>query len=467
VKTLEEQLAEYCQHQEENHGPITPEELSKTAQGSDDGFTVFDLRQDREAQRLDHHEGPPLRKRWAVLAAVAAATVLVVGVVTVADRTGQDLVTDAASSTGVVDSVASSGWSRVPYDEAVFGGSGEQVMRGVTAGGPGLVAVGTDGSSPYPVAAVWTSVDGITWARVPHDEAAFGGPLGQGMWSVTAGGPGLVAVGTVSDAWAVVWTSVDGISWSRVLLDDAVFGDETGHVMSSVTAGGPGLVAVGGAGRDDQHAAVWTSVDGITWSRVAHDEAVFGGGWMNSVTAGGPGLVAVGGADEHAAVWTSVDGITWSRVAHDEVVFGGEEVPWMSSVSVGGPGLVAVGSKGTGGHVGPRLTLDAVVWTSVDGITWSRIPHDEAVFGGETFRSMNSVTATSSGLVAVGEDGVGNEPGAAIWTSVDGITWTRVPHDEALFGDTEMIGVTAGGPGLVAVGGSEEGAVVWATVTEN
>ena len=41
-----------------------------------------------------------------------------------------------------------------------------------------------------------------------------------------------------------------------------------------------------------------------------------------------------------AAVWTSVNGITWSRVPHDETVFGGASGRWMNSVTVGGPGLV-------------------------------------------------------------------------------------------------------------------------------
>jgi len=157
--------------------------------------------------------------------------------------------------------------------------------------------------------------------------------------------------------------------------------------MQSVTVGGPGLVAVGSESSvwDDEtersetyNAAVWTSADGLTWSRVPHDEAVFGGPGtqeMTSVTTGGPGLVAVGsdttevGYETAAAVWTSVDGITWSRVPHDEAVFDGVE---MNSVTVGGPGLVAVGL------VGPYGGRDAAVWTSVDGITWSRVPHDAA-----------------------------------------------------------------------------------------
>ena len=187
--------------------------------------------------------------------------------------------------------------------------------------------------------------------------------------------------------------------------------------MSSVTVGGPGLVAVGGSA-DGESAAVWTSVDGFTWSRVPHDEAVFGGPdevLMWSVTAGGPGLVAVGSdggfSDERtlaatgsAVVWTSVDGLSWSRVPHDEMVFGGEFGQQMSSVTVGGPGLVAVGFDTPASR-----TRTAAVWTSVDGLSWSRVPQDETVFGTGGYSAMSDLVATEAGLVAVGDGDV--------WTS--------------------------------------------------
>ena len=167
-------------------------------------------------------------------------------------------------------------------------------------------------------------------------------------------------------------------TWSRVPHDEAVFGGEFGQSMLDVTVGGPGLVAVGESGWPRNFdAAVWTSPDGITWSRVPHDEAVFGGARMSSVTVGGPGLVAVGWDALGAVVWTSPDGITWSRVPHNEEVFGGAE---MGNVAVGGPGLVAVGWDGD-----PQTAVgNEVMWTSPDGITWSRVPHDEEVFDGET-----------------------------------------------------------------------------------
>jgi hypothetical protein len=390
-----------------------------------------------------------------------------------------------------------SGWLQV-CDPASFNGG---AMYAVTSGGPGLVAVGANGLE---YAVVWTSPDGLTWTRVPHDVATFGGDGGQQMFGVTVGGPGLVAVGRdgpVADGEgnAAVWTSRDGFTWSRVAHDEDVFGGQGEQRMVSVTTGGPGLVAVGTDGysykgdedsftegpaeQGEGNAVVWTSRDGFVWSRVAHDEDVFGGQGeqrMVSVTTGGPGLVAVGTdgysykGDEDsftegpaelaadAAVWTSPDGFTWSRVPHDEAIFGGLDEQRMESVTAGGPGLVAVGS--VTGELVAWYAHDAAVWTSPDGFTWSRVPHDEAIFatGGENYPAgaheerMLSVTAGGPGLVAVGFDSV-DDCGwdSAVWTSPDGLNWSRVPdeRDCNVPGPYDrMLSVTVGPSGLVAVG---------------
>jgi hypothetical protein len=440
------------------------------------------------------------RRRIGLLAAVAAATLIVVGMVVIADRYREAPVTAPISADAL-----SYQWSRVAHDEAAFGGERSQVMTSVVAGGPGLVAVGHDGLwdestrdwYPDPSAAVWTSEDGIVWSRVPHDEEIFGGAA---MSDVTLGGPGLVAVGWSPSGdtavWdgasdAAVWTSVDGLTWSRVHDDSFSASSFTDPVraynaMNSVVVGGPGLVAVGKEG--GAAAAVWTSVDGLTWTRVPHDREIFGsptalGFGMNSVTAGGPGLVAVGAWAEEpvnpAKVWTSVDGLTWTRVPDDEAGFDGG-APW--SVTAGGPGLVAVGEDGTA----------AAVWTSVDGFEWVQVPDDEAIFSA-TYGSasapdsgvyqsppagaglaMSEVIAVGHGLVAVGgptynyrgpSDG---DLGAAVWTSPDGITWSRVSHDTAVFGGTGENGissVTTAGSNLVAVGSHQSSidanAAVW------
>jgi hypothetical protein len=374
--------------------------------------------------------------------------------------------TTVASTTTGTGTVVESVWERVAQENVPFG-PGKQAMSSVTTGGPGLVAAGWDLSSGDADAAVWTSTDGLTW-----QETVFGEAGDQYLNAVAVGGPGLVAVGYDSsggDDDAAVWVSADGLSWSRVPHDEAIFGGPGGEQMLGVAAGGPGLVAVGrGTSAEDEAATVWVSADGYTWERIV-DNAVFGGPGaqaMHSVVAAGPGLVAVGydfmDGNFVAAVWASPDGLTWSQVPHDDAVFGGQIGLYMYSVVAGGPGLVAVGSDYSG------VDADGAVWTSTDGLTWSRVPHDEAIFGGPGNQEMLGVAVGGPGLVAVGRDDPGDADGA-VWTSPDGLTWSRVSEVSVFGGPLHqgMLGIAAGGPGLVAVGlernpdGGEQHAVVW------
>ena len=98
----------------------------------------------------------------------------------------------------------------------------------------------------------------------------------------------------------------------------------------------------------------------------------------------------------------------------------------------------------------------AAVWTSPDGKTWTRVADDPAFAGA----AMYGVTGGSAGLAAVGFGG----SSAAIWTSPDGLTWTRVP-DLPDFAKSQAVSVAAHGATFVVVGrGSPAGiaqAFVW------
>jgi DNA-directed RNA polymerase specialized sigma24 family protein len=427
-----------------------------------------------------------VRRRWWPIA-VGAVTVII------AASLPLFVLSDTEEETAPSISAAANGWSRILNEHDVFGGSGYQRMEAITDGGLGLVAVGFDTSEEGQRAAVWTSVDGSIWTRVPDEGTDFGTADNEVMRDVTAGGPGLVAVGSICretqveyyedgyqdeycvDGPAAVWTSDDGVTWARVPHDESIFGGKGEVEMTSVTTGGPGLVVVGSErsidegwydegwyGVESETAVVWTSVDGITWSRLALGDAVLDGDAMQSVTRGGPGLVAVGSApsamgESIAAIWTSVDGLNWSRVPYTRNVFG-DGKGWQggvgaSSVTAGGPGLVAVG--------GPDSA--AIVWISVAGIIWSQLPPDSD-FIGPGDQSIRSVLAGGPGLVAVGTENLrvprpGVDNGmtwvgiAVVWTSRDGITWSRVPHNESVFGGSpEMVDVVAHGSNLIAVG---------------
>lgn len=255
--------------------------------------------------------------------------------------------------------------------------------------------------------------------------------------SITTGGPGFVAVGGVPDSTdkriAAVWVSVDGRTWSRVAHDPTVFEGETDHEMGTVTAAGPGLVAIGEA---DGRPAVWMSENGFTWTRPAVNDVFVIGDTVLNVVAGGPGLVAVGqGYDERPAIWTSEDGIKWSRVAPPSGYVDSDTRLW--DVAAGESTLVAVG-----GSVG-----DPGFWISQDGLVWKRVSADPAVFGDNSW--VVGITSWGSGLVAVGLDG----PSAAVWTSTDGTSWVRAEDPIGVFGPgTELRDVAAGADGLVAVG---------------
>ncbi len=393
---------------------------------------------------------PPRRRTAWAFAAAFILVIAAIGIAALAIRGGDTTpVTTEPMAPTAID-VQSLIWTRVPHDEAVFNPTaGIDRMWSVTVGGPGFVAVGAANDERDADAAVWVSEDGITWSSL----VAAVEPESQWMESIALGGPGLVAVGVDFNAAPVavgaVWTSEeDGMSWSKVTVQPAT------SWIHDVTAGGPGLVAVGAAPEGPGcGGGVWTSVDGITWNLTSHDREMLCG--ITSVTAGGPGLVAVGEWGSSAVVWTSPDGFTWTRVPHDEAVFGGVGLQSMSDVVAAGPGLVAVGSEGF--HVqGDMGGTRAAVWTSPDGFTWTRVPHDSDIFGGEAGdeRSMHTVASVDGQLLAIGD---GEAAGIVVWTSVDGVTWTR----SAIPGDGTMHSVAVFDSGLIAVGEQDGAAAVW------
>jgi hypothetical protein len=273
---------------------------------------------------------------------------------------------------------------------------------GVVAGGPGLIAVGSvDSDEPF----IWTSTDGTDWTPAIVDS------IDEWGWAfdVTAGGPGYVAVGSS------IWTSPDGITWQDADLGGHLFFGE----LHAVAAGGPGLVAVGQRGF---FPTVWTSPDGLRWSRIPEDGAPECGyeDQMLDIVAGGPGLVAVGQCGGVPTVWTSPDGFEWTPVPHDPTVFGdGGE---LASIAVADSGFVAVSGISDDGARG--------IWRSDDGLDWSVVALDPAVLNGA--HELSTVISTEWGFIAGGEDhGQGD---AGVWFSPDGITWTRLQTGGAFGG---------------------------------
>ena len=247
---------------------------------------------------------------------------------------------------------------------------------------------------------------------------------------------------------AAVWTSSDGVEWTRVA--SATFGGPGDQQMNRVTWDGSRFDAVGYAGSE---AALWRSSDGTTWSPVppqASFQPPSGFMRMRGVAERNGTLVAVGyqsrGGINEPAAWVSSDGLTWQRVSDDPVFAASGSQ--LAAVSTGPDGFVVIGYDTVDGR------QRAAAWTSPDGRTWLRAPAAQAAFDSRDPQEAFVVTFTGGQFVAGGTDG----DRAAIWTSTDGQSWTE-SSDVAAFasasGSLAIQGLTTFDDGIAAAGWSQ------------
>ena len=243
---------------------------------------------------------------------------------------------------------------------------------------------------------VWISENGHDWRRLASPatdpDLRLGGPR-----AATVGGLGLVAVGGDK-----AWYSVDGSDWSLAEVPPlpAEFlarPDSERYVeMTGVTAAGDNLVAWGIAevplaDNSDEHLVIpllWASHDGRTWTD-AVDQLMS----AVSAVAGGPdGFVAVGQVGADPAGWFSADGQAWQRIAADafdsrwpkgpdglRINDDPGDIPvelTVASAAAERAGYVVVGGDGRCVGDGFCGSNEAVIWTSADGRSWSRVPSD-------------------------------------------------------------------------------------------
>lgn len=276
---------------------------------------------------------------------------------------------------------------------------------------------------------------------------------------------------------AAVFTSPDGRDWTVTPIVHGVNGPSTSELVG-VAVGPHGYLAFGGVCCEPESRAVWSSADGISWTRLEMggelnpaqaylvDAVAIEGGW---VAAGIP--MNGNGAD----IWRSSDGDAWESVLHVE---GGLAGLAISDLAATPTGVIAVGTLS-----GPDGTYDGAVWESSDGATWERLAADDPALVGEGEVRLESVTPFAGGLFVTGAFGSSEErrqceqlgqvatsdalpPMTALscgwgtshhWISEGGISWERV--DPAAAGREYPIETrlaSAGGPGLVVLGESSK-----------
>jgi hypothetical protein len=307
-------------------------------------------------------------------------------------------------------------------------------MFGVAAHPNAIVAIGyaVDGAPTIDQGgvfrpAIWLSPDGRAWERVPQDATFDGARLAD----VAAADDGFVIVGAVYDRLApqgapprgAIWTSIDGRAWQRIP-DSPVFDiggyQDTGEDPGSggprrVNSSASGLLAAGAVCNDkglDCRPAFWSSPDGSTWERVvveqpnvnASDVVMTRGGYVAVGGSSNPSGCGVGLPRCRATVLTSTDGRIWQR--HEVEVPDPSSAPdsLTDAVVVGGR-IIAISHEldGQGHPPSSEPIIDASgarFWTSRDGLTWTPIDGIPLQFGPSHYQPM---AAGAGHVVIVGD----------------------------------------------------------------
>jgi hypothetical protein len=186
-----------------------------------------------------------------------------------------------------------------------------------------LWVMGGFNSSGVALNDVWSSPDGLTWTNVttnaPWSARGQGGVIVfNGLMYIMGGG---ATTGT-SD-FGDVWSTPDGINWTE--LNASAW---PGRRRFGLTASPSLMYVAGGAGSfypsilypDTYYSDVWSSPDGINWTQL-----VVNAPWVARANAGffwlGTSLYLIGGLltdpflTANSDLWSSPDGISWTRAS--------------------------------------------------------------------------------------------------------------------------------------------------------
>jgi hypothetical protein len=279
---------------------------------------------------------------------------------------------------------------------------------------------------------IWISGDALTWEPALDLRDPEGSSIEITDFAV--GDERAVAVGRDQENdHGAIWTSTDGVSWER--RPDLLVAIDTVGTTNT------GFVGVGGG-------ILWRSVDGATWdpaTDTTSEHIAAGAGRLFSMK--GETVVFVRGANG-LELWQTT-GASWSKLG---------ELPKSKDARIfnttrGPRGWVAIGWNDAGFSV----------WFSETGTSWQRADPDTV----PQEASVQSVIALDPGFVAVGYSG--DQPGvtcgsgeplvAHTWTSTDGLKWKEMEQD---IPGAAFLALYARSQTLYVLGGKEMiGGVVW------
>lgn len=385
--------------------------------------------------RRGHRRSPSHGRFLAPAAVVILATMLVVGALILLPdeppRKGGNQ-PEASPSTPPVAGLRLD-WNEAP--RKYFDAEGQQRVLGGVETKSGFGAYGftlgpTDYSPHDYDVAVWLKTTGHRWqASTSLDFVGPGNQRATKAWSFDDGSIVLLGWdGSGNDFDAAIWVlPTDKTVWHRVLREDEALGGPGDQYIRDATLSSPSTIIAVGYTFDgtDEEASVWEGAKaGRSWTHLEGAISAETGDQEMATIAHSTQShrIVIAGYSEvdgnrDAAVWTRrnhqwkrVDGQAELEGPYDQQI--NEVIPYRGT-------FIAVGEETVGSDT------DAVVWRSDDGRDWRRVG-DSDVFGGPGDQRMYAIARSDRGFVAAGSD-VTDDSDGAVWTSLDGDTWERLP----------------------------------------
>ena len=337
--------------------------------------------------------------------------------------------------TAVWSGAPNEGWTSDPSPS--FEGKGNQRATDAVVFRDGtVVLVGTDESNGDFDAAAWLSQNGSEWVSADDDAGALNKQQDQKIRDAVRSGEQLYAVGFTEDGKdqdTALWQSHLGMRWT---FEQGSGPSESGlQQIASIVLSPDGFLLAGGSieGDGDRDAAIWKWKPEAPYIHRVHLDDDLGGlgdQQINSITIGGPGFVAVGeeniDGDINAVVWTSTDGLAWDRVVDPSGAFSGDGAQRMYAVAASDVGLVAAGTDVLAEGVDetePDGHWDAAVWTSIDGEHWIRLPGNDpnmSTLADLGHQEIKALLPIEGGFLALGAEGEsGDDWDARVWIGTE------------------------------------------------
>jgi hypothetical protein len=341
-------------------------------------------------------------------------------------------------------------------------------VAGVAAVGGGFVLLRPATVARRPAVDVYFSPNGLAWTF----QVTLGAAPGFTAGMVNGGPDGAVVTGQAGRT-LTAFVSPDGRAWRQT----RSFGAAASETVSGVALAPDGAVVAAGTGAGPDSRQPLISLTGTGTAAVRVDIAKIPGAVeaqlaVNGLAAQGSTQVAVGSANGFPAAWTSVNGgISWTRATGATPgVLSRPGTQQLTSVTHGNMGWLAVGG------VIASAAEHPVVVVSADGSSW-QAADGENVFGGPGLFTQ-AAAANGHGYVIVGYQRIKQEQNgrvvsvrtvAAAWRSAALTGWQRAgdaPSAGAAgaldgAGDRQMLAVTAGPAGFVAVGSHADQPSAW------